>query len=188
MNKTALNIFNKSSFQPCLQELVVTITPSVISLCLELSPAPAKTLPAVDLEHLGHSQGFFLFFIGMSGICIGLQWLVYFWCGEDNCCICFSSPFSFFFFKFVWLSLSFWWELSSAMCWSCCQIPFSQNIKVGNVCLWQRTPRGDFSTPLECRSRLSFHENLGEIPGQAGDGAFQVGWSSSTFGSLEFSG
>lgn len=29
--------------------------------------------------------------------------------------------------------------------------------------------------------------NLGEIPGQAGDGAFQVGWSSSTFGSLEFS-
>lgn len=36
----------------------MTITPCVISLFLELPPAPAKTLPAVDLGHLGHSQGF----------------------------------------------------------------------------------------------------------------------------------
>lgn len=60
LNKTALNIFNESPFQTCLRELVVTITPSVISLCLELPPAPAKTLPAVDLGHLGRSQGFSL--------------------------------------------------------------------------------------------------------------------------------
>lgn len=36
----------------------------------------------------------------MSGVCTGLQWLVYFWCGEDNCWICFSLFFPLFILLF----------------------------------------------------------------------------------------
>lgn len=116
----------------------MTITPSVISLFPELPPAPAKILPAVDLGHLGHSQSFLPLLLECQGFVSGCSgWFIF---GVVRIiagfAFLFSSPFSlFFFFLFASLSLSFWWEFSSAMCWSCCWIPFSQNIiKVGSVC------------------------------------------------------
>lgn len=106
----------------------------------------------------------------MSGICIGLQWLVYFWCGEDNCWVCFSLFFPLFSFFFVCLVVP---ELLVGV--QLCHVlvlllnPIFPKYHQGGKCL-PRTPRGVFSTPLECScwKGLSFHGNLGEILGQAG--------------------
>lgn len=73
----------------------------------------------------------------------------------------FLPPFPFYFW-FVWLSLSFWWEFTSAMCWSCCWIPFFPKYHQGGKCL-----------PLAKDTPWSFFWNAAAEMGSASPGIWE---------------